>query len=233
MGLFDMFKDGQPDVRMTRRALDEASAADGDDSAVTRLIQQILALGVRGTGPYDSASTVADKALARSTDAEEAVDRVVSQHLIGGTAAGFVTGVGGFITMLVALPANVFAFYVHATRMVAAIAHLRGYDLDRAEIRTAVLLTLIGSNSADVLAKAGVPVTAGVLATATRSLPRSAVMIVQKAVGFRILRQIGQQGLSRLGRFVPVAGGVIGAGFDHAMMRRIAVQAREEFPPVA
>ena len=57
--------------------------------------------------------------------------------------------------MPIALPANVLEFYVQATRMVGAIATLRGYDVQDPRIRTAVLLTLVGSKSDDVLKKAG------------------------------------------------------------------------------
>ncbi len=53
-------------------------------------------------------------------------------HVVGGVVGGFVTGLGGFVTMPVALPVNIAEFYVQATRMVGAIATLRGYDVQRA-----------------------------------------------------------------------------------------------------
>ena len=52
-------------------------------------------------------------------------------HLKLAAAGGFVTSVGGFITLPVALPANVLGFYLLATRMTAAVASLRGYDITR------------------------------------------------------------------------------------------------------
>jgi hypothetical protein len=66
-----------------------------------------------------------------------------------------VTGLGGFVTMPVALPVNIAEFYIQATRMVGGIATLRGYDLADPQVRTAVMLTLVGARADEVLAKAG------------------------------------------------------------------------------
>ena len=158
MGLFDMFRRDE-EIEITRSALDEANDPSGNDDAITGLIKQLTGVGIEGVSKFSGAKEIADKALAKANgDVEAAVDDVVRQHLVGGAAGGFVTSLGGFLTMVVAIPANVFEFYVQATRMTAAVAHLRGYDVTDDRIRTAVLLTLVGSNSADVLAKAGVSV---------------------------------------------------------------------------
>lgn len=235
MGLFDIFRPG--DVGATRSALDEAQHPDGTDDAITALIKRILAVGIDGVRPYASAVTVADKALAASGgDVERAVGSVINQHYRGAGATGFLTSVGGFFTMIVAIPANVFAFYVQATRMTAAIAHLRGYDVADPAIRTAILLAEVGSNAPDILRSVGVAPGLGTTAALTAAgpaLPRSAVMVIQKAVGFQLLRSVGRRAFTAAGRFVPVAGGVFGATVDLAMMKRIADQARMEFPPAA
>ena len=114
--------------------------------------------------------------------------------------------------MPIALPANVLEFYVQATRMVGAIATLRGYDIKDPRIRTAVLLTLVGSKSDDVLKKAGMATGGGrVTSLALRNMPPAALMVVNKAVGFNLMRGVGTKVLGRLGRGVPVAGGFFGA----------------------
>lgn len=55
-------------------------------------------------------------------------------------------------------------------------------------------------------------------------------MIVNKAVGFRLLRGVSEKVLARLGRGIPVAGGVLGGGIDGFMMKKIADHAMKEFP---
>ena len=202
------------------------------EAVATSLVSKLVDFGIDGLGPLSAASEVADKALRDAGgDVEEAVDDIVRSHGRVAAIGGFATGVAGFTTMLVSVPANLVEFYVVATRMTAAIAHLRGYDVSDDRIRTAVLLSLVGSNSADILAKAGVSVgTGAALNVAGRSLPKSALMVIQKAVGFRILRSVGERVFARVGKLVPVVGGLFGAGVDLAMMKRIADQARAEFP---
>lgn len=234
MGLFDLLRPKGREIETTRSALRRAES--GDDGAVTWLVQRLLDLGLDGAGPLDSAAAVARGALEKAGpdgSVEDAVDVVVRSHLLTGAAGGFVTSLGGFVTMPVALPVNVFEFYVQATRMVGAIAALRGHDITRPEIRTAVLLILIGSNADDVLARAGISTGGGGLASlALTRMPPAAMLMIDKAVGFRLLREVGTKGFSKLGRGVPVAGGFVGAALDGYMLKRIADHARREFPPV-
>jgi hypothetical protein len=201
--------------------------------AVTGLIESLLDTGIDGKGPFDSARRVADVKRADKAGAEDAVNAVVSSHLKMAAAGGFVTGVGGFITLPVALPANVLEFYLVATRMVAAIASLRGYDITRPEIRSAILLTLVGADADDLLSKAGVARTGRLSNLAAQRLPGPALMVVNKAVGFRLLATVGKKGLTRFGRGMPVIGGVLGASLDGYLLHRIADHARHEFPPRA
>lgn len=234
MGLFDLLRPRRDSVEVTRSALEQADqTGDGDGGAVTALITSLLNVGLDGKGPIDSAMTVAGHAREATDTVEEAVYKVVRSHVITGGIGGFVTGLGGFVTMPIALPVNVFEFYVQATRMVGAIAHLRGYDVNQPRIRTAVLLTLIGSSADDVLAKAGLSTGGGRLTSlALKRLPPAALLVINKGVGFRLLRGVGEKVLAKLGRGIPLAGGVVGAGLDGYLMKKIADQASHEFPPV-
>ena len=130
-----------------------------------------------------------------------------------------------------ALPANVLGFYLIATRMTAAIAKVRGYDLRQEEIRTAVLLTLVGADADDLLKKAGMASPGGTLSNlAAQRLPGPAMMVIQKGVGFRLLATAGKNMFVRLGKIVPIVGGVIGAGLDGFMQHRVSASAKREFP---
>jgi hypothetical protein len=204
-----------------------------DEGLVGRLIQVLLDAGIDGLGPLKSAQELADLARRDTRTTEGAVKKIIRSHVVKGGVGGFVTGVGGFVTMPVALPANVVEFYVGATRMVAAIATLRGHDLDDPQVRSAVLLTLVGSEADEVLAKAGLTGGSGkVVGLVGQQLPPAALLMLNKAIGFRILRGVGEKAFARLGRAVPLAGGVVGGGIDVWMMKRIADHALNEFPPV-
>jgi EcsC protein family len=200
-------------------------------ASATRLVERLMDIGIDGRGPIDSAQLIADKALSAHPDADRAIDVVVGKHLKIAAAGGFVTGLGGFVTLPVALPVNVAEFYLLATRMVASIACLRGYDLRKPEVRSAVLLALVGADADDLLRKAGVAPGGRLAALAAERLPGPALMMVNKGVGFRLLSTIGRKGLQRFGKAVPLVGGAVGAGVDAFLLRRIADHARHEFPP--
>jgi hypothetical protein len=231
MGLLDLLRPGGKEAGATASALEAARAQRPDDNAIAGLVQVLIDTGIDGRGPIRSAQRVSDAALRRSSGPDEAIERIVRTHTVGAAAFGFLTGVGGFVTLPVALPVNVAEFYLQATRMVGAIAIVRGYDVQQPEMRTAVLLTLVGSRADQVLAKAGIRTTGGPLSRmALRPLPPAGVMMVNKAVGFRLMRGVLERVFSRLGRGIPVFGGAFGALIDTWMMRRIAEQAMVEFP---
>lgn len=216
--------------REPSREVDVPGRASGMERTATQLVARLVDAGIDGIGPLDPARVVADKARSgRGGDTEGAIDDVVALHTKLAAAGGFVTGLGGFVTLPVALPANVAGFYGISTRMVAGIAHLRGYDLSREEVRTAVLLVLVGADADSILARAGMSPMGRVAGLALGRLPAPALMVLNKGIGFRLLSQVGRKGLGRLGRGVPLAGGVIGAGIDWWLVRRIADAARTEF----
>ena len=235
MGLFS--RQSSKDKEMERRASAAARTEDPGmvDKAANALADRLLKVGIDGVGPVEGAQKVAEKALvAAGGDRAKAEKIIASSHFKKIAGGGFVTGLGGLITMPVALPANVVEFYLLTTRAVAAIAHLRGHDVQQPELRSAVLLTLVGADARDILTSAGIPgtlVSGGRLASlASRQLPAPVLMVVNKAVGFRLLAQTGEKVLARLGKAIPLAGGVIGAGLDVYLFRRIIDHAREEFP---
>jgi EcsC protein family len=210
-----------------------APVDDGGAASATRMIEHLMDVGIDGKGPFDSAHRVADLAMAEHLDAESAIDAMVRSHLRLAAVGGFVTSLGGFVVMPIALPANVLGFYLVATRMVAGIASTRGYDIRKAEVRSAVLLALVGADADDLLKKAGYAGTGQLSNLAVQRLPGPLLLAVNKGVEFRLLTQVGKKSLSRLGRAVPLAGGVVGAGVDAYLLNRIADHARHEFPPKA
>ncbi len=231
MGLFDLLRPEREETQRTASALEAARTGQQDDGAIARLVQMLLDSGIDGRGPLSSATTVATRASRRKADTHDAIQRVMRTHVTGATIGGFITGLGGFVTMPVALPVNVAEFYVQATRMVAAIATLRGYDVNDPQVRSAVLLTLVGSRADDVLRKAGVTSPTGALTRAAlRPLPPPALMMVNKAVGFRLMRGVGERVFASFGRGIPLLGGVLGAVLDAWMMTKVAEQALLEFP---
>lgn len=134
------------------------------------------------------------------------------------------------ITLPVAIPADVTVLYAYSARCSAAIAHLRGYDVDSDEVRSAVLLSLLGSAGAAVLADAGIKIANKSAVAALRKVPGKVLIEINKKVGFRLLTKFGTKGVINLSRLVPVAGGGVGATINIATMRSVGRYAKSTFP---
>ncbi|SOC52039.1 EcsC family protein [Ornithinimicrobium cerasi] len=217
-----------------------AAEPDGQlDKVANAFIGRLMDLGIDGVGPVDSVAQVVAKARRKhGADVESAVAEIVRDHVKLAGVAGFATGVGGVVTMPVSLPANVVGFYALATRMVASVAILRGYDISTPGARAAITLALVGADADDLISKAGLSAanltgSGRIARLAVSRMPKAAAMMVNKAVAFRLLTTVGGKALSRFVRFVPVAGGIVGAGLDGLLMKRLADHARQEFTPRA
>jgi EcsC protein family len=197
-----------------------------------RLIDQVIEFGVNGGGPLSGAAQIADEHLIEAGgDRDAAVRKVVASHVRLAALSGFVTGLGGVVTLPVAVPAAAAGLYVLATRMSAGIAHLRGYDIGTAEVRTAVLVSLLGSAGASVLKRAGVEFGRRSAAFALERMSAALLVEINKRVGYTLIAKAGEKGLLGLGKLVPFVGGPIGATVDGLSCRTIATYAMNTFPP--
>ena len=232
MGLKDLVSRGRSEPATTASALEASTGPQPDQGAVDRMVTLLLDVGLDGRGPLDPVREVAEEALRKAGgDREKAIAALARRTTLTGGVGGFVTGVGGFVTMPVALPVNVAEFYLQAVRMVGAVAVLRGHDVDDPRVRSAILLVLVGADADEVLKKAGMSTfSSRATAYALGGLPPAALMMINKAVGFRLMRGVSEKTLAGFGRGIPLAGGFIGAGLDGYMMKKIADHAIKELP---
>ena len=95
-------------------------------------MREALHRAIHGVGPLPPAAAAADKQLREQQgDVDRAIHEVIENHVRYAGAQGFVTNLGGLATMAFTIPANITGLALIQCRMVAGIAHLRGYDLDR------------------------------------------------------------------------------------------------------
>jgi hypothetical protein len=194
-----------------------------------QLVSTIARAGLDGAGPWKGARQVADEIAGNASTRPQAVDRLVATHVRMAAVSGFVTGLGGLITLPVTVPADLSAFYVLSTRMVGGIAHLHGYDTTSEEVRSIVLVSLLGAGGTSLLSEAGVKLGTRTAKVALRAIPGKVLQDINRQVGFRLLTKAGTTGVINLSKFIPVAGGLAGAGVNFASIKGIASHARKNF----
>ena len=83
----------------------------------------------------------------------------------------------------------------------------------------------------DIIRKAGIVSPTGkIIDMAAQQLTGPALMMVNKAIAFRLIGTVGRSTFGRLGRGLPFVGGGVSAAFDAYLLKRIADHARKEFP---
>ena len=184
------------------------------DSSAKQLINWIVDTGINGFGPLPSAQKVAKDHLKNCSSVEEAINSVIVWRTTHAAGTGFVTGLGGLITLPVSIPASLASSYALGANTAGAIAILRGYNIEDDRIRTLVLLSLIGKASGEVLKTAGIHVGSKITQNLIKQIPGKVLIEINKKVGFRLITKAGEKGVVNLMKVVPLVGGVVGAGFD-------------------
>ena len=120
----------------------------------TSFVREALDRAIHGVEPLAPAAETADKLLAERRGAVNAAVRdVIDTHVRYAGAQGLLTGLGGVLTAAVTIPANIAGLALIQARMVAGIAHLRGYDLDDPRVRNAILACMLGEELVDGLVR--------------------------------------------------------------------------------
>ncbi len=179
-------------------------------------VHQALDRAISGVGPLDSAALAAEKQLDHHRgDQGAAVKALIESHVRLAGAQGFLTNLGGLATMPVAIPANIGGLALIQCRLVAAIAHLRGYDLDDPRVRDAVLAALLGEERLhELVRRKKLPGTPMALATAPVHDPDLDTIVANEVAGELMTRIAGKRLAYTVGRRTPIVGGVVGAGTD-------------------
>lgn len=150
------------------------------------------------------------------------------QNTKAGTS-GFITGLGGIITLPVAIPANVASVMYLQIRMIAAIAHMGGHNLNDDRVRTLVFVCLTGNAAKDILKDVGIVVGKKLAENAIKNINGKTITAINKKVGFRLLTKFGEKGAINLGKTIPLFGGIVGATFDSITTNTIGNIARKTF----
>lgn len=197
-------------------------------NVVGNALRRILAVAIDGGNGLPGARAAAAAKLQKYGDPDLAIDALVNQHISLAGAQGFLTNIGGLIATPITLPANMLGIAVVQARMVASIAHLRGYDLDDPRVRTAVAMCLVGDGLERTLGSSELPTRPLVVATAPVYDIKTDRRIADRVGADLINRVGGKQIVVAFTKRVPVVGGGVGAVYDGWSTFQVARYARAE-----
>jgi uncharacterized protein (DUF697 family) len=206
------------------------AAKGATEASARRLAQYLLDQGIAGVGPLAGAEALAIEFLAdpdyESNDAR--VDGLILRETAKNFTTGFLTGLGGFITLPVAVPSALGASWVLQARMAGAIARIYGHDVASSRTRTTILLSLAGDVAKDAMDGLGLRYRGNKLTQrAIEQIPGRALVELNKRIGLRLLTRVGQRSVSNFSRLVPILGGVVGGAMDALVCRTVGRTAQQ------
>ncbi|MEM6785303.1 MAG: EcsC family protein [Bacteroidota bacterium] len=171
--------------------------------------------------PQEFAQPYLDKVGPKRSRAEQ----MVRAHLAAASATGFVSGLGGWVTLPITIPANLAGVALVQLHMTAAVAHLGGHTLGDPAIQERIVGCLIGDPDHETERR-----------TEDEMVDRFGVKFAEKGLQFvatqswQLAKFATQRSLTnRLARRIPLVGGVIGGLSDLYNTRVVARCALDTF----
>jgi hypothetical protein len=216
---------------LTSKVAGTAAAAAAPVAAPV-VAKQFLDKAIDGFPGFPSAREVARKHLARTHDIEQAVRRVIEQHVRLAGAQGFINNLGGLAALPVTLPANIVGLALLHVRMAGAIAHLRGHELADPRVRAACLMVLLGEDGvAEAKKQKLVPGTPYEVATGLGPVPEGLLDQVSKLAATAVTSRVtGKRAALAVTRHIPLVGGGVGGAVDAYTLYAAGRFASREFP---
>jgi uncharacterized protein (DUF697 family) len=215
---------------------EEASMANDqhrEEPRALRIVKKLADYGIEGVGPLSSAADLAaEYRIDQSYEsADERVDGLIRWETAKNFTSGFISGLGGVITLPVAIPAGLGASWIIQARMCASIAAIYGHDTKADRVRTMVLLALLGDAGKEILKQVGVRIGAKTTSAVIARIPGRLLIEINKRIGFRLLTKAGERGAINLVKFVPGIGGLVSGVFDASACVAIGHIAKHSFRP--
>ncbi|OGG93544.1 MAG: hypothetical protein A2527_11595 [Candidatus Lambdaproteobacteria bacterium RIFOXYD2_FULL_50_16] len=181
-----------------------------------KALDHLLKMGLEGVGPLKSAVD-----LARTYEEDpklkskgERISALAQRELKKTFAGGFVTSLGGLISLPIAIPASMAVAWVLQIRMVGAMAHLGGFDLNEPPVRTAIALCLLGKRGKELVESDFVEIQRKLAQGQFYGVPKKTWLLLNQQVVKRLMLLSSQKGFTRLSKAIPLAGGLVGGTLD-------------------
>lgn len=200
-----------------------------DENKMMQMLDALYGYGLSGLPGQKTVYELGEEYLNRYDDLDKASNKFINNQILKCTTSGFLTNIGGLITLPVAIPANITSVIYIQLRMIATLAYMGGLNPSDDEVQTLCYVGLLGKGASDVLKQMGIRVGTRLTNNMITKISGASLIKINKAVGMRLITKFGEKGVINLGKGVPVVGGFIGGGFDFATTKAIAKASKNIF----
>lgn len=177
-----------------------------NESKIMQTIDWAYEKATNGVVGLDSASELAADYLKQEGTLIEQVDSLIRWQNTKAGTSGFLSGLGGLVTMPITIPANITSVMYVQIRMIAAIAHMGGHDLKDDRVKSLIYACLTGNAAKDIFKDMGIVIGRKLATNAIKNISRKTITAINQKVGFKLLTKFGEKGVINLGKAVPILG---------------------------
>lgn len=135
---------------------------------------------------------------------------------------GAITGVGGLITLPLAIPADLIASWKIQAFMAFAIAYVYGQTTSSTDLKTDLYIIIAGDSAKEALKRFGIE--AGKIVT-KKMIQKYITIDIMKGIwrvlSRKIITKAGTKSLTSFTKMIPGVGAVIGFAFDYASAQTV------------
>ena len=148
-------------------------------------------------------------------DRQSLSKKVISRRSLKSGGIGALCGLGGFITMPITMPSDMYLTFRIQARMVLAIAYIYEWNVHDEDTATDILLVMGGNAGVNALKNVGIKMGQEYTKKAVQQhITREVMKKINKVISRKIITKAGEKSLVSFAKLVPVIGAPIGGAFD-------------------
>lgn len=204
---------------------------DDEESKLQRFLRAAYDIAINGAPGIgiSSAYDVAEEYSRGERSLERKINSLIRFQDAKAATTGFLTGLGGIITLPVTVPVDVSVVLFVQLRMIAAIAIMAGHDPKNDRVRTLCYVCLVGNAAEEILRNSGIVIGKKLAEAQLKRMSADVLFRINKRAGFRLLTKFGEKGAVNLGKMIPLVGGVLGGLTDGVATHVVGKVAKRTF----
>lgn len=195
------------------------------------LLEKLYAQSLNGIEKVsEPVEVLAREYLHKHGSADEAARAFMKNQIAKCSASGFITGLGGILTIPVAVPANIGSVLYVQLRMIACLAYMGGYDVRSERVKTMMYACLAGVSLNRIIKALGAKLGSEHVDKLLDKIPESSIPSISEKIYSQLALKTGAKvGTGTLGRAIPLLGGIVNGALDYVETKALADRAYEMF----
>lgn len=184
---------------------------------------------INGLSGIDSAYQLGNDYLKEKGSLNEQVEKLIKWQVAKATSTGFFTGLGGLAIMPFTFPVNLASVIYIQVRMICAIAHMGGHDIQSDKVKSLIFVCMLGNAGKEILKDMGIKASEKFARNLIENTAKKATQSVTEKVSVGLASKFGVRSLANASKVIPLIGGVVGASFDGSSTFSIGKIAKKIF----